>query len=155
MDLLMTPAEAFEAAFGNDSGMEPSVIDRTTVYAAQLRYVEPVLGRAVCEAIAGGEHGDLLEEYVKPALAAFVKYAVMPAAVTRIGALGAVRFGGGSFEPADDKAVERLRASVRTEADTLLEAAVRRMEAAPEEYPEYDPALNVRRRVSIAGGVVL
>ena len=36
-----------------------------------------------------------------------------------------------------------------------MTAAVERLEAAPAEFPEYDPRENIKRRLSVAGGVVL
>ena len=73
----------------------------------------------------------------------------------RLGRLGIVRFGGEYFGPTDGAALKLLRERIRAEAETSLTAAVERLEAAPAEFPEYDPRENIKRRLSVAGGVVL
>lgn len=151
MKLLMSPAEAAAAAFG-DAGV---TVGESAVYAAQCKYIEPVLGTELCAALSEGRHAELLGEYVKPALAMFVKYAMIPSLAARTGALGVVSFSGVCFDAAESDAVGRLRSAVRSDAEALLDAAVRRIEGSADEYPEYDPRGNVRHRVAIRGGIVL
>lgn len=76
----MSPAEAAAAAFG-DAGV---TVGESAVYAAQCKYIEPVLGAEMCAALAEGRHAEMLGEYVKPALAMFVKYAMLPSAAWRV-----------------------------------------------------------------------
>ena len=147
MELLMTPAEVVEAAFGGGDVIDAAIVTESAVLTAQRRYLRPVFGVSF--------YGAFLAEYVRPALALFVKYLVLPDAAVRLGRLGIVRFGGEYFEPTDGAALKLLRERVRAEAETSLTAAVERLEAAPAEFPEYDPRENIKRRLSVAGGVVL
>lgn len=155
MELLMTPAEVVAAAFGGGDVIDAAIVTENAVLAAQRRYLRPVFGVSFYGALEQGRYGAFLAEYVRPALALFVKYLVLPDAAVRPGRLGIVRFGGEYFEPADGAALKLLRERVRAEAETSLAAAVERLEAAPAEFPEYDSRENIRRRLSVAGGVVL
>lgn len=155
MELLMTPEEAVRAAFGSTDAVAAGLVTESLLLAAQRRYLRPVLGGAFCDALAAGKYDTFLDSCVKPVLALFVKYLVLPDAAVRTGRLGIVKFGGDSFEPADDATLARLRRRVRADAETLLAAAVELLEAAPAEYPEYDCRGNVKHRVSVDGGIVL
>lgn len=155
MELLMTPAEVVEAAFGGGDVIDAAIVTESAVLAAQRRYLRPVFGVSFYGALEQGRYGAFLAEYVRPALALFVKYLVLPDAAVRLGRLGIVRFGGEYFEPTDGAALKLLRERIRAEAETSLTAAVERLEADPAEFPEYDPRENIKRRLSVAGGVVL
>ena len=146
MELLMTPAEVVEAAFGGGDVIDAAIVTESAVLTAQRRYLRPVFGVSFYGALEQGRYGAFLAEYVRPALALFVKYLVLPDAAVRLGRLG---------EPTDGAALKLLRERVRAEAETSLTAAVERLEAAPAEFPEYDPRENIKRRLSVAGGVVL
>ena len=150
MELLMTPAEVVEAAFGGGDVIDAAIVTESAVLTAQRRYLRPVFGVSFYGALEQGRYGAFLAEYVRPALALFVKYLVLPDAAVRLG-----RLGGEYFGPTDGAALKLLRERIRAEAETSLTAAVERLEAAPAEFPEYDPRENIKRRLSVAGGVVL
>ncbi len=84
-----------------------------------------------------------------------MKAAVLPSLALRVGAAGVVRYGGETFDAASGGDVAAWSRRVRRDAATLLDAACRQLASDPAAYPEYDPAGDVRRRTSIAGGVVL
>lgn len=155
MKLLMSPAEVEAAAFGDMGGQNGALVSESAVYAAQCKFIKPVLGPKMSAALEEGSYAEFAEEYVKPALAMFVKYAVLPSVAARAGALGVVNFSGECFDAADNEAVRRLRDAVRSDAEALLAAAVGHIEASSGEYPEYDPRENIKNRVSIGGGIVL
>ena len=94
MELLMTPAEVVEAAFGGGDVIDAAIVTESAVLAAQRRYLRPVFGVSFYGALEQGRYGAFLAEYVRPALALFVKYLVLPDAAVRLGRLGIVRFGG-------------------------------------------------------------
>lgn len=153
MKVLMTPEEASLMAFGGK--VAAARITEADIAATQRRYIEPVLGASLWGAIESGKYAPLVEEWIKPALALFLKYMLLPAVSVRVGELGVVRFEGESFAPASADDVARMRRAVREAAGAALDAAVDYVEASAGAFPEYDPRENVRKRISLAGGVVM
>ena len=84
--------------------IDAAIVTESAVLAAQRRYLRPVFGVSFYGALEQGRYGAFLAEYVRPALALFVKYLVLPDAAVRLGRLGIVRFGGEYFEPTDGAA---------------------------------------------------
>lgn len=153
MKLLMTPAEVVGMVFGE--GIPPDIIGDSTVMAAQLRYMKPVLGDSFYKALEEGRYTAFVGEWVKPALALFVKYMVLPAVAFHTGELGVVQFGGDHFHAAEAKDIAGLRRVVRSQAETALYAVVLHIESSPDTYPEYDSDENIKRRISVSGGIVM
>ena len=78
MELLMTPAEVVEAAFGGGDVIDAAIVTESAVLTAQRRYLRPVFGVSFYGALEQGRYGAFLAEYVRPALALFVKYTCCP-----------------------------------------------------------------------------
>lgn len=155
MKLLITPAEIAEMAFGGVENVASGALGEGTIASAQNRYVKPVLGAGLYAALEQGRYPELLDEWIKPALAQFVKFTVLPSLSAQIGTLGVVMYEGVGFTPADKEAVKLLLRRVRTDAESLLAAAVDHIESVPAKYPEYVENENVKNRVSMIGGVML
>ncbi len=154
MKLLITPSEVVELAFGGPDEVRDGMVNEAVIRSAQRKFIRPVLG-TLCDALAEGNYADLLDDYIKPPLALYVKMLVLPALSAQTGGLGVVRYDGDGVEAVSDESVVRLRRRLRSDADALLRIAVERIEASPEKYPEYDVAGNVLHRVSLLGGVVI
>ena len=90
MELLMTPAEVVEAAFGGGDVIDAAIVTESAVLAAQRRYLRPVFGVSFYGALEQGRYGAFLAEYVRPALALFVKYLVLPDAAGSAGSASCV-----------------------------------------------------------------
>ena len=116
MELLMTPAEVVEAAFGGGDVIDAAIVTESAVLAAQRRYLRPVFGVSFYGALEQGRYGAFLAEYVRPALALFVKYLVLPDAAVRLGRLGIVRFGGEYIEPTEGADLQLQRERDRADA---------------------------------------
>lgn len=99
MKTMMTVAEVVQTAFG-DAELPEGVLSEQDVRSAQLRHLAPALGRAMYGAVLEGRYAELADEWLKPALALFVKAAVLPSLMQRVGAAGVVRYGGETFEAA-------------------------------------------------------
>ncbi len=127
---MMTPAEVIDTAFSTGQYVALSSITEQMVWAAQLRYLVPVMGEALVEAVADGDYEELREEYVAPTLGIF----------TRIEA---------ELEAYPTSAIERERARLflRTLSDYL--------NAEQEQFAEYDREENVMNRCQILSGFVL
>lgn len=153
--MFITPSEVAVLAFGGEDNVDMDLISQAVILAAQRRYVMPVLGRSLSAALENGEYLDVLPELLKPALAMYIKYCILPSIAAQTGALGIVKYSGLGFDPADDVAFGRLLKRVRMDADSLIDEAIDFIESTAEFFPEYDRTENIRNNISIIGGVVL
>lgn len=155
MELLITPAQVATLAFVAPDFISPEAVPEATILAAQQKFVRPALGDALYDALCRGQYPSLLEEYIVPPLALYVKALMLPSLAVRTGAGGVVEsYGANSARAGEGK----LRAAIRRlrgDASALVRRAVDHIEASPADYPEYDPDRSALRRFSIAGGVVL
>jgi hypothetical protein len=156
MELLITPAQVAQMAFRAPDFISEEAVAEATILAAQQKFVRPVLGDRLFDALCRGSYAPLLRDYVMPPLALYVKMLMLPALAVQAGGAGVVEANPKNFVRAGDA---RLRAAVRrlrTEALALMRRAIEHIESsAPRTYPEYDPADNILNRCSTDGGVVL
>lgn len=136
-------------------GNYDTMIPETTIIAAQSRFIKPVLGNRLYDAIEAGKYNDLTEQLLKPALAMYAYYLAIPSIAFRTGNLGVVRFKSDYYSPADHEAILRLRKAVRSEAESGMQLLVEHIETNIDMFPEYDRAQNIKHRISITGGLVL
>ena len=154
MKLLINSEEVLSAAFSPVERMSAGVVSDAVIEAAQLRYIKPVFG-ALYDRFVDGEYADFVSDYLRDALAYYVK-ADMAVGMT-------VQFGGGGmFRPKNDFATsataddaENVRRVAKRTADMLLDRAVMVVEADTEAFPEYVKSHNIRRRITLRGGVVI
>lgn len=152
MKTIMTSRQVAELVFPRTQN--PDFVPQSTVAAAEQKFIEPVLN-GLYAAMVDGRYPELAEEYVRPALALYVKYLMLPTLAAQAGSLGVIQPRGTNFEAADSSALHALRRRTRADALALMRRAVSRVESAPSEYPEYDPGRNVLRRVAMDSNVVL
>lgn len=150
----MTPSEVALTAFGGENNVLMDAITEAAIASAQQKFLRPVLG-GLYGALENGQYTELLEGFVKAALAQWVKYMVLPALSAQTGALGVIQYSGQGFSGAGDKALARLLHRTRSDARALTDTLIRHIESSPDEYPEYRPKDNAANKVSIAGGVIL
>lgn len=154
MKTLISPRETLELAFPSSPGMSADSITEPIVISAQQKFISPALG-ALYARVEAGETPELLNNYIKPALAYYVKLLVLPVVAASVGQLGIVTHKSDSFAPAAPAVVAALKKRTRSEAAALMRCAIRHIESNPALYPEYDPRENVTRRVSISSDIVL
>ncbi len=154
MNLLITPAEVCSLAFASSPGVRPDAITEPTILSAQEKFIRPVLG-PLYESVENGRAAQLLNDYIKPALAYYVKLLILPSIAVSAGSLGLIQQKGGNFTPATAENIAPLRRRTRSEATALIRRAVNHIEASPTLYPEYDPAQNILNRISINSQIVL
>lgn len=155
--LLITPEQVVELAFGCDCDKHlVTDIGEPTIMAAESKFVVPVFGAEMVEQMRSGSYAELVECYLRPALALYVKYLALPTLAIKVGTAGVVTYTGEGFEPSDEQAVKKLLRRTKADADALIDRAVAVVEAAPSNsYPLYNPAHNIRHRVNISSGIVL
>ena len=154
-NLLITPAEVVALAFGCGAELLSGQISQATIVAAERKYLVPVWGAKMVERMKAGDFAELVEEWVRPALALYVKRLVLPSLAVKVGVAGVVSYLGEGFEMVGEATLARLLRRTKADADALIDKAVEVVEASPEEYPDYCATNNVRHRVNVASGVVL
>ncbi len=155
MKLLITPAQVAEAAFRAPDFIQPEAVGEATILAAQQKFVRPVLGDALYEAVCRGDYPDLLADMIVPPLALYVKMLMLPSLAVQAGGAGVVEVHSKNLARAGNAKLHSALRRLRGDALALMRRAVRHIEASPAGYPEYDPALNILNRYSTEGGLVL
>ncbi len=153
-NLLVTPGEVVQIAFRGAESVDPNLIGEAMIVTAQYKFIRPVLGK-LYEALSEGKYTQLLDEYIKPPLAHYVKWLLLPRLSVQCGTIGLVQFKGDNFSAADGKGVTRLAKQVRSDAQVLMKRAVERIESSLEEFPEYEPEQNVLNRIALIGDWVV
>lgn len=153
-NLLITPDEVIELAFSPHDQIDPAILTDTRIEAAQLKFLKPALKR-LYPSLTEGLYEDFCREYVKPALAYFVKYHIFLHLAVRIGSDGIVRLRTADSAPADSSEIGRLRRESRETASLLLRKAFDYLKKNAPEFPEFDPDALRCKRPRIEGGIVI
>lgn len=88
---LITPDEVIELAFSPLDSISPESIRPTRIAIATERYVRPAFGDGLFDNLGQPEHGEFVEQYVKPALAHYVRYGMITELAVRVGDSGVVQ----------------------------------------------------------------
>lgn len=152
MKTLITPARVAEIAFEPAEAFCEAAVSEAAILSAQHKFIEPALGALYGE-LAEGKHAGLLEEYITPPLALYVKWLLMPSLAVQSGRMGIVQVQSASFRPADARTLARARQRVKADARALMRCAVEHIEQNPQLYPSYDGG--TAAKAGTAGGVVL
>ena len=154
MNTLITPQQVVDIAFAGSFYLSPQSIGSADIVAATARYVEPIAGRALIDALAEGKYAELLESYVVPALAFAVRALVQPALALRMGEGGLAAPRTESSTAPTSEATRALQRSVTKRARQHLHRLSDHLNNNASLYAEYDPKLNILNRCSIDGGLV-
>ena len=154
MKTIISPAEAVSLGWGTGEYVPPEAVSEADIAAAEHRYITPVIGARMAEALADGRYEDLRSDYAAPALAMFVRVMLQPAMDIRSGQAGAVVQSGACAEPAAAEARAASLRSLRRRAGELLRRLSDRLDAESHSYPEYSPQQNILKRCSTDGGIV-
>lgn len=88
--LLITSDEVLAYAFSPREKIAPGSIRRAKIDVAQEHFIRPVVGAAMFDRLTGGEFRPFVNEYIKPALAHYVRYGIINEFSIRMGDDGAV-----------------------------------------------------------------
>lgn len=153
MSLLITAEEAIRLAFPTNGSIDSLLITDSKIQAAQSKYIRPAFPAAFYDKLCAGEYPDFTEQYLKPALAHFIRYTVLPDISIQVGNMGAFTADPRYASSATDRQREMLRAQALDDGQTLLTDALAELAARPEVYPDYQPEREASR-VTIGGGIV-
>ncbi len=152
MVIIISPAEVASRAFPSSLDPEGGFIPESSILAAQQKFMKPVLGTLYPHL---GKYPELVDKYVKPALAQWVRYLVLPTIASQVGSMGIISPRGQTFESVAPMSVAALRARTKSDARALTARMVEHIEVLVQDYPEYDPEKNIMNRVSVTGNIVL
>lgn len=126
----MTPTEVVDYAFATGEYVAQGAITESVIMAAQLRYITPILGQSLSDAVADGDYEELREEYIAPTL----------------GLLARIEANLDAYPPT---ITERQRAKL------FLGNLTEYLNEQAAAFAEYDPEENVMNRCSVISGIVL
>ena len=151
---IITPQQVVEIAFSDGGYLSPDAIAQVDIEAAAERWVKPVVGEALLEAVEAGRYEELREEYLKPALALYTRLLVQPRLNVATSQLGLTVSVGSAGKVAEASHRSELMQALRTRARTALRALSHYLDSHVGQFAEYDPRKNVLNRCSCDGGFV-
>ncbi len=154
MTILITPREVVEITFRSPSTTDPRIIPESAIIAAQEKFLRPALG-PLYEALCEGKYPLLTDQYLKAPLALYAKYLSLQDIAVQGGTSGLSEHYSLNRRPASDSARQWSGRRLRSDARSLLLAAVKYIEANVALYPEYSARESSVRHSSIAGGIVI
>ena len=154
MNNISTPAETVRLAFTDGEYVSPEAIGEADIEAALRRRIEPVAGRALCEAMREGAYPDFVSEYAAPALALCVRLVVQPRLNAATGQTGLAVPAGANRKAADAATRAELMRALRIRAREAVRRMSDYLDAHAASMAEYDPDDNILKRCCCDGGFV-
>lgn len=154
MKTLIDNIQVVALAFSSEEMLDASAITPLDILEAEDRYICPVVGEPLADRLLEGAYPELLNDYVAPALAAWVRYVVQPMLPRRTAAqLVEGGDGGAVTEPLNCREVY-MQKLLRRKASTLLYRLGEYLDANADKYPEYNPDNNALNRCTINGSII-
>lgn len=155
MSNLITAQEVIDIAFSGLTNMRAESINDTVIHVAELRHIRPAFGKKMFDKLSDN-YADFTNEYVKPALAFFVKCEVLPSLSLNLSNGGVALANPQYATPATDKQRTLLYDSEFSKAQTLLAAALGHVNENIEQFPDYEPPKPKNApRIHRIGGIIL
>lgn len=156
MRTLITPKRVIELAFESDEYFPNKAISETVIVAAEERYLKPIVGEQLYEALIGNRYPSLRTDFVEPLIAVAVKRSIIVDFALRIGQCGVVELSATGQQSAGiqskTKLIKGLRRRIATLSCRLSNELERCYKAG--NLPEYSPHNNVHNHCRIYGNTV-
>lgn len=150
----ITEGEVISQAF--DRKIETGKIDDNLINSVQQRHVLPILGEDFYDAIdADTATYSAVIAQIKPMLAYYIKFYVLPRIMVEIGTFGMARIQGQNRQPADQIDYEKLRQDALEMAQLHGGVLRKWLEDNESSYPLYFRGSNPQERVKIKGGIIM
>ena len=149
MKTVVTPEQVIDLAFAPDGMVTMSKITLSDIVLAESRYLLPLIGESLYNALLEGGYQTLNEEYVAPMVAAWTRYIAEP--------LIAERIGSGHYDDnshADNDAQELVLVHLRHNAACFSRRLTDYLNAHCDEFEEYNPVDNPLNHCMLYGGIV-
>ena len=154
MKNLITNEQVISLAFGEGEYLSPEVILDADIASATSRYIIPVVGEELCEAMVEGSYEELLDDFVAPALAMAVRTVIQPALNVRTGQAGLQISSSLRADSSTKTAMQSLQKSLRLRRQALLRRLSNHLKNHASEFAEYDPKSDAMQKCSINGGYI-
>ena len=141
-------------AFGDGEYLAPATILDADIASAAHRYILPVVGAELYQALIDGSYKQLLDDFVAPALAMAVRTMIQPALNVRTGQLGLQISSSLRADSSTKTAMQTLQKSLRLRRETLLKRLSNYLKTHASEFAEYNPSDDVLQKCSIDGGFI-
>lgn len=151
---IISPTEVINTAFADGGYLPPEAISKADIAAATDRWVRPVVGQALLEAVAEGRYGELKNNYLLPAVAFYTRYLVQPRLNSATSGLGLTVANGSSRKAADKSAREELQRALKISARAALRHLSDYLDEQAEQFAEYDAKKNILHHCCLDGGFV-
>lgn len=132
---LITSQEVIELAFAENSNMREESISDTSIRIAEIKYIRPAFGAMY--PLLADKYADYTNDYVKPALAYFVKCEIVSSIAIDMSNSGVAVANPQYQSAATDKQRQRLYDSEMSKAKTLLDFALEYIATHSEEFPDF------------------
>lgn len=154
MKNLITNEQVIMLAFGDGEYLSPSVVLDADIASAAHRYIIPVVGAELYEAMLGGSHKALLDDFVAPALAMAVRTMIQPALNVRTGQAGLHIPSSARADTSTKGVTNALHKSLRLRRQALLRRLSDYLKEHATEFTEYDSGKDIMQKWRIDGGYV-
>jgi len=153
-NLLISPGEVIELAFSSYDQIDPALITDTRIEAAQLKFLAPAVENLYAP-LTEGLHRDFCQEFIKPALAYFVRYHLFLTLAVRIGNQGINQLILTESSPVEAGQLARLRRESRETAQLFLQKAIDFIRQNPLSFPEWDSGNREKKLARVNGGIII
>ena len=154
MKNLITNEQVISLAFGDGEYLSPEVILDSDIALAEDRYIVPVVGAELHQALLDGSYPTLLDDFVAPALAMAVRTVVQPALNVRTGQAGLQISSSLRADSSTKTAMQSLQKSLRLRRQALLRRLSNHLKNHASEFAEYNPKSDAMQNCSINGGYI-
>ena len=151
---VITPAEVVEVAFSDCGYLSSDVVAEADIAVAVERWITPVVGEPLLEAVAAGRYAELKSDYLLPAIALYTRLVVQPRLNGATGQLGLTVVGASTQRAASDGVRQELQRAIKERASGALKRLSRYLDEHADEIAEYDEKCNILKRCSCDGGFV-
>lgn len=143
MKTILTPKQIYDLIFSVEENYNHSVVKESDIAIVESRYLLPIVGESLYNALLEGEHTELCSDYVAPMLGAWTRYVVEPLLAERCG----MDHGATAV---DAELLARLKMIAMSHSRRLSDY----LNAHVDECPEYNPIDNPLNHCSIDGNIV-
>lgn len=151
---IITSAEVLSAAFTDGGYLSPDVVSDADIEAAVERWIVPVTGRKLLQAVERGSHSEFSTSYLKPCVAAYVRLLIQPRLSAVTSQMGVAAPASSSHKSADEAMRRELMLSLKVRAQALRRRMSEYLDANQNKISEYESADNVLNRCCCDGGFV-
>lgn len=147
--MLINSEDVLRLAYSSEELLPSTMLLDCDIVEAECRYIEPLVGKALVEALHDGQYTELVDEYVAPALAMWTRYCVEHVAYRRCTAC--------HDEALSSAQLDHLRLALRAlraKASTLTRRLTDHLNTHGDDYPEYNASNNPQNRCFIYGDII-